>query len=297
MTVRLPSWKSDISLFQSMKRLSSSFSSPIPVCTHLYAKTISSFYLLAFLHFFPLLKFFFQTTPFVFDVLFNIFSSFLITSIRFCSCLLLAYMTSFFICSTLFQLAGFGRATRSCAARTRLFKLINTQNWALCAASILFSSSRVIASRQIESTRQAKSYPNSASSHFCLFPFSCRFFLFKSAFFPLSFPTVTFLSPYIYAFLAFCLFPCGCLIQLVWHFLNSNDKLYFCQWVWSFLSPNVPSALFKGISKRWMRSSRVVRASDSQCRSRNWIDPSILWHSGIWGEADEAVMNKVREKF
>jgi hypothetical protein len=31
----------------------------------------------------------------------------------------------------------------------------------------------------------------------------------------------------------------------------------------------------------WMRSSRVVRASDRQCRSRNcpWFDPSILRHS------------------
>ncbi len=43
----------------------------------------------------------------------------------------------------------------------------------------------------------------------------------------------------------------------------------------------------------WMRSSRVVRASDSQCRSRNCpgFDPSILRHSGIWGETDEAVLN------
>ena len=44
-----------------------------------------------------------------------------------------------------------------------------------------------------------------------------------------------------------------------------------------------------------MRSSRVVRASDSQCRSRNCpgFDPSILRHSGIWGAADEAVLNIV----
>ncbi len=37
-----------------------------------------------------------------------------------------------------------------------------------------------------------------------------------------------------------------------------------------------------------MRSSRVVRASDSQCRSR-----SCPGHSGIWGAADEAVSNKL----
>ncbi len=35
------------------------------------------------------------------------------------------------------------------------------------------------------------------------------------------------------------------------------------------------------VADLWMRSSRVVRASDSQCRSRNcpWFDPSILRHS------------------
>ncbi len=38
-------------------------------------------------------------------------------------------------------------------------------------------------------------------------------------------------------------------------------------------------------SRVWMRSSRVVRAFDSQRRSRNCrgFDPSILRHSGIWG--------------
>ncbi len=45
----------------------------------------------------------------------------------------------------------------------------------------------------------------------------------------------------------------------------------------------------------WMRSCWVVWASDSQCRSRNWpgFDPSIHRHSGIWGAADETVLNKV----
>ncbi len=44
-----------------------------------------------------------------------------------------------------------------------------------------------------------------------------------------------------------------------------------------------------------MRCSRVARASDSQCRSRNCpgFDPSILRHSGICGAADIAVLNQV----
>jgi hypothetical protein len=47
-----------------------------------------------------------------------------------------------------------------------------------------------------------------------------------------------------------------------------------------------------------MRSSLVVRASDCQCTSCNGpgFDPSICRHSGIWGAADEAVLNIVRKK-
>ncbi len=47
-----------------------------------------------------------------------------------------------------------------------------------------------------------------------------------------------------------------------------------------------------------MRSSLVVRASDCQCTSCNGpgFDPSIRRHSGIWGAADEAVLNTVRKK-
>ncbi len=47
-----------------------------------------------------------------------------------------------------------------------------------------------------------------------------------------------------------------------------------------------------------MRSSLVVRASDCQCTSCNGpgFDPSIRQHSGIWGAADEAVLNIVRKK-
>ncbi len=49
---------------------------------------------------------------------------------------------------------------------------------------------------------------------------------------------------------------------------------------------------------RRMRSSLVVRASDCQCTSCNGpgFDPSIRRHSGIWGAADEAVLNIVRKK-
>jgi hypothetical protein len=45
----------------------------------------------------------------------------------------------------------------------------------------------------------------------------------------------------------------------------------------------------------WLRPIRVVRASDSLCRSHNCLgfDPSILRHSGIWGAAEKAVLNKV----
>ncbi len=47
-----------------------------------------------------------------------------------------------------------------------------------------------------------------------------------------------------------------------------------------------------------MRSSLVVRASDCQCTSCNCpgFDPSIRRHSGIWGAADEAVLNIVPKK-
>ncbi len=47
----------------------------------------------------------------------------------------------------------------------------------------------------------------------------------------------------------------------------------------------------------WMKSSLVVRASDCQCRSRNspQFNPSILRHGGIWGAAEEAVLNTVHK--
>ncbi len=47
-----------------------------------------------------------------------------------------------------------------------------------------------------------------------------------------------------------------------------------------------------------IRSSLVIRASGCQCTSCNGpgFNPSIRRHSGIWGAADEAVLNIVRKK-
>ncbi len=47
-----------------------------------------------------------------------------------------------------------------------------------------------------------------------------------------------------------------------------------------------------------MRFSRVVRASDSQCRSRNCpeFNSSILRHSEIWLAADDAVLDEELKK-
>ncbi len=52
------------------------------------------------------------------------------------------------------------------------------------------------------------------------------------------------------------------------------------------------------ISWDCIRCSRVVRASGCQCQSHNspGFDPSVLRHSGIWGAADEAVLNNVHPK-
>ncbi len=48
----------------------------------------------------------------------------------------------------------------------------------------------------------------------------------------------------------------------------------------------------------WMRSSWVIRASGNQSPIRNspGFYPSILRHSGIWGAADESVLNNVSKK-
>ncbi len=47
-----------------------------------------------------------------------------------------------------------------------------------------------------------------------------------------------------------------------------------------------------------LRSSLVVRASESRYRGRNCpgFDPSILRHNEIWGAADEAMLNIVHKK-
>ncbi len=75
-----------------------------------------------------------------------------------------------------------------------------------------------------------------------------------------------------------------------WLIINSCDvkiSLFSSQWSWLIFW-----------MRWWMKSSRVVRASDSQCRSRNCsgFDPSILRHSGIRGAVDEAVLNIVHKK-
>ncbi len=53
--------------------------------------------------------------------------------------------------------------------------------------------------------------------------------------------------------------------------------------------------MWSSLVRMW--SSLVVRASDRQCTSCNGpgFDPSIRWHSGIWGAADEAVLNIVQK--
>ncbi len=53
-----------------------------------------------------------------------------------------------------------------------------------------------------------------------------------------------------------------------------------------------------GTLRKRMKSSLMVRESDCQCNSCNGpvLDPSIRWHSRIWGAADEAVLNTVRKK-
>ncbi len=60
----------------------------------------------------------------------------------------------------------------------------------------------------------------------------------------------------------------------------------------------VAAPVFEPARTYKMRSSRMIRASDSQCRSRNSpiFDPSILRHSGFWGVADEAVLITVQRK-
>ncbi len=68
--------------------------------------------------------------------------------------------------------------------------------------------------------------------------------------------------------------------------------------IWAYIRGCYWSAKRMRSSLLRMRSSLVVRASDCQCTSCNGpgFDPSIRRHSGIWGAADEAVLNIVRKK-
>jgi hypothetical protein len=52
------------------------------------------------------------------------------------------------------------------------------------------------------------------------------------------------------------------------------------------------------LAEQWVRFSRVVRASGCQCQSRTGpeVDPSIFRHRGIWGAADEAVLNNEHKR-
>jgi hypothetical protein len=77
-----------------------------------------------------------------------------------------------------------------------------------------------------------------------------------------------------------------------------TETLIFLFWEYLFRNFCILSLQRMRSSLVRMRSSLVVRASDCQCTSCNGpgFDPSIRGHSGIWGAADEAVLNIVRKK-
>ncbi len=84
--------------------------------------------------------------------------------------------------------------------------------------------------------------------------------------------------------------------QFVIHIELNRIRLIVCESWWGAMHVDL------GIDKstnRWMRFSRVVRASNSHCRSRNCpgFDPSVHRHSGIWWAADETVLNTVHNSF
>ncbi len=66
-------------------------------------------------------------------------------------------------------------------------------------------------------------------------------------------------------------------------------------WNWPF--PYTESSMNNFALCGWdLAEWLLVRASDSQWRGRNCPgDPSIIRHSGIWGAADEAVLNIVKK--
>ncbi len=106
--------------------------------------------------------------------------------------------------------------------------------------------------------------------------------------------------------------------QLNWGTRASNMSLSSCicfypGWVFLSFNPLLPigcpepstscnlmrlSRLWMRFRRMWIKFSRVVRASDHQCQSRNipGFDPSILRDSRIWRAADEAVLNKLHTK-
>ncbi len=75
------------------------------------------------------------------------------------------------------------------------------------------------------------------------------------------------------------------------HRRDYEDRLPYSQWFYA-----VGRLAFTEFC--WMRSSWVIRASGYQSPIRNspGFYPSILRHSGIWGAADEAVLNSVSKK-
>jgi hypothetical protein len=91
---------------------------------------------------------------------------------------------------------------------------------------------------------------------------------------------------------------CGCdLAEFVW---MRSSRSSLCGWDLAECVDEIkPSVWMRYNRVVWMRSSRVVRAADNQCRSRNCprFDLSILCHSGIWEAADEAVLNIAHKKY
>jgi hypothetical protein len=54
-----------------------------------------------------------------------------------------------------------------------------------------------------------------------------------------------------------------------------------------------PQEIYSRVHECGDKADKGVWLSMSKSQ-QSWVDPSILWHSGIWGEADEAVLNKVK---
>ncbi len=82
-----------------------------------------------------------------------------------------------------------------------------------------------------------------------------------------------------------------------------RENIFSCVWSISYGSQEPQQVIQLEIKhlkwascRKWLRSNRVVRSSYCQCRCRSSLlfDPSILRHNGIWGAADEAVLNKVQ---